>query len=69
MTFSTDIPAPQRMNPNDFHDPDLYTGTSQVKMSTGRIAVVIAAAVHGPQRMKAIDFDDHAALDTKYLLI
>ncbi len=51
---------------------DLSSGTSQVKMSTlhiAWIAIIIAVDVHDPQRVKTIDFDDHAALDTKYLLI
>lgn len=34
MTFSPDIRVPQRMNPNDFHEPDLSSGPTQVKMST-----------------------------------
>lgn len=68
MTFSTDIPVPRQMNPNDFHNPDLSSGTTQVKMSIGWIAIIISVAFHGPQRMKTIDFD-HAALDTTYLLI
>lgn len=55
MTFSADVHVPQRMNPNDFQNPDL----SQVKMSTlhtGWIAIINALDVHGPQRMKTVYF-------------
>lgn len=40
----------QRMNPNNYYDPYLYSGTAQVKMltfHTGWIAIVMAVDVHG----------------------
>ena len=63
MTFITDIHDPQRMNPNDFGDPDL-SSNSNLRSECQLCTIIIAADVHGPRRVNAIDLGDHVAFPT-----
>lgn len=73
MTFTTDIHGPQRTNPNEFGDPDLSSTPSpplsgqMSTVHTGCITVIIAADVHVPQRMNAIDLGDHVSFPPVHL--